>query len=373
MFRTVRNLIVSIMAAFIRDREARHKFRNKYKRKSKFRKLRDDNRILFDKIERLLSEVQRLRAEQATLKQNYDKHLREWEWEKSLIFRVAPLDNSPPKGPVSNVFLAIVCIAKNEAPYLKEWIEYHKIVGVERFYFYDNESDDNTKEILEPYIKDGTVVYHLLPNHPITGQRQQIEAYNDAIYKYRDRTRWLAIIDADEFIVPVEKDSIPEFLEDYDQYPGVVANWICFDSNGHDRRPAAHGGLLTANYTRARKDNNATWRERLVKSIVNPKQIVNFISEHEGLYYHNIEAVTENFEKTRGDSTKYNSTSKIRINHYYTKSREEYLSKVTRNLKGAQTPYKFDENMLNFPEETAEDLVIQKYVPHLKDVLGIKD
>lgn len=44
------------MAAFIRDRDARHKFRNKYKRLSKFRKLRDDNRILFSHNIRLFKE-----------------------------------------------------------------------------------------------------------------------------------------------------------------------------------------------------------------------------------------------------------------------------------------------------------------------------
>ena len=46
------------------------------------------------------------------------------------------------------VFLSVVAIAKNEAPYIKEWIEYHKLVGVERFYFYDNGSTDNTREVL---------------------------------------------------------------------------------------------------------------------------------------------------------------------------------------------------------------------------------
>lgn len=42
--------------------------------------------------------------------------------------------------------IAIVAIAKNEGLYLKEWIEYHKLVGVTKIYFYDNESEDNTKK-----------------------------------------------------------------------------------------------------------------------------------------------------------------------------------------------------------------------------------
>ena len=41
MLRRIRNLAVDIMAAFILDREARHAFRDKYKKKSDYRKLKD--------------------------------------------------------------------------------------------------------------------------------------------------------------------------------------------------------------------------------------------------------------------------------------------------------------------------------------------
>ena len=52
----------------------------------------------------------------------------------------------------------------------------------------------------------------------------------------------MAIIDLDEFIVPVEKQSIPEFLKDYEKYPGVVINWQVFDSNGFLESPKSGGG-----------------------------------------------------------------------------------------------------------------------------------
>ena len=360
------------MAACIRDRDARHKFLNKYKIKSKFRKLRDDNRRLFNDFNRLLNEVQIIRSRLDALRTEYNRHMYEWEWDKNVSFRVAPIENTYALGPENNVTLAIVSISKNEGPYLREWIEYHKLVGVDRFYIYDNESDDNTKEVLEPYIKDGTVVYHFLPNHPITQLVPHIEAFNDAIFKYRNKTKWMALIDIDEFIVPVEKNTIIEFLADYEYYPAVVVNWVGFDSNGHDKKPTAHGGLLTANYTRVRKDYNVPFN-RYVKSIVNPKLVVKYLSAHDGLYYLNTSAVTENFERTRGMTTKFHSSNKIRINHYKTKSREEYLYKITRNLRAFHAASQFQESTLNFEDETIEDLVIQKYVPQLKQVLGIKE
>ena len=52
-------------------------------------------------------------------------------------------------------YISICCMYKNEALYLAEWIEYHRIIGVDHFYLYDNLSDDYHEAILEPYIRAG--------------------------------------------------------------------------------------------------------------------------------------------------------------------------------------------------------------------------
>ena len=44
--------------------------------------------------------------------------------------------------------LAVVTIIKNEAPYIKEWLDYHLLAGVNHFYLYDNQDDDEQKKIL---------------------------------------------------------------------------------------------------------------------------------------------------------------------------------------------------------------------------------
>jgi len=55
-------------------------------------------------------------------------------------------------------YLSICGIYRDEAFYLREWIEFHRLVGVERFYLYDNFSEDNHREVLAPYIESGIVV-----------------------------------------------------------------------------------------------------------------------------------------------------------------------------------------------------------------------
>jgi hypothetical protein len=46
---------------------------------------------------------------------------------------------------------------RDAAPYLAEWVEFHLLLGVEHFYLYNNNSVDDYKGALEPYIRAGVV------------------------------------------------------------------------------------------------------------------------------------------------------------------------------------------------------------------------
>ena len=93
--------------------------------------------------------------------------------------------------------LAVVAIMKCEGPYLKEWLDYHLMAGVDHFYIYDNESPDNQAEVAKPYVEAGLVTYI-----PFPGKSRQVRAYNDAINKFKLQSRYIAFIDCDEFIFP---------------------------------------------------------------------------------------------------------------------------------------------------------------------------
>ncbi len=285
-------------------------------------------------------------------------------YEKKLVPKLKKLNDYYKKSP--KVYLSIVCIAKDEGPYIKEWIEYHKLVGVERFYFYDNGSTDNTREILAPYIKDGTVIYNY-----IEGKCLQNLAYADAIVKYKNETRWLAIIDLDEFIVPIEKDNIPDFLKDYEKYPAVGINWVRFDSNGHQTKPLSGGGLVTVNYTRVMKNYN----DKLncyIKSIINPKKVSGIFDPHYAIYKNEKYAVNEKFDILYGSVSKYHTSQKIQVNHYFTKSVEEYIKKTARGNADNDKKRIYVEDYVNFPEYTF-DYAIQKYLPELRKRMNIKE
>lgn len=123
--------------------------------------------------------------------------------------------------------LSLCLIFKNEAPFLKEWIDYHTVVGVDHFYLYNNNSDDNYKEVLEPYIRQGIVTLIEWPY-----QNSQFKAYKHCYENFRNETNWISFLDADEFFVPKYELTIIDWLNRFAQYPAIVIHWTMFGTGG---------------------------------------------------------------------------------------------------------------------------------------------
>ncbi|MES2200316.1 MAG: glycosyltransferase family 92 protein [Chlamydiota bacterium] len=129
--------------------------------------------------------------------------------------------------------LTVVSMFRNTAPYLKEWIEYHRMVGVEHFWLYNDGSTDHYEEVLDPYIKQGLVeVFYWYDDNPDWVPRQ-IGAFQNGISRAIGVSKWVALIDQDEFIVPMEDKTITECLNNhFFEAPGVYVNWRNFGT-GH--------------------------------------------------------------------------------------------------------------------------------------------
>ena len=249
--------------------------------------------------------------------------------------------------------IALVVISKNEGPYIKEWIEYHKQVGVSKIYFYDNESVDDTFSILTPYIISGFVEYTI-----IEGKAKQLEAYNDAICHYKNICKYMAFIDMDEFLMPKKPfesiSSIVDTLLDKAGHGavGVAVNWALFGSSHLEKAPQ---GLVIENFIYRGENNH--WANYHIKSICNPRFVKKYISPHYPLYelgaYSISEATSERIYGWFCHSVRY---SHLRINHYFCKSKEQYLQKRNRGLADRLGKYelrKFDSYDLNDIRDTS--------------------
>ena len=129
-------------------------------------------------------------------------------------------------------YLTACAMYLDEAFYLREWIAFHRLVGVEQFYLYDNENTDEHREMLAPYIEQGVVVMYEWPIKP-----GQIPAYHHCLAKHGADSRWIAFLDLDEFLFSPTYRPVPEILADYEEFPAVAVNWAMFGSSGHRTRP----------------------------------------------------------------------------------------------------------------------------------------
>jgi hypothetical protein len=269
--------------------------------------------------------------------------------------------------------LSIVVIIKNEGEYIKEWLEYHKLVGVDKFIIYDNNSEDNLKFILQPYIDKGEVDYIFYPKTQADFEKKgkkveywafQAYAYNDAIKKYRNKSKWIGFIDIDEFIVPVRNDNIIDVLNEIKKnvmkgkaFVGLAMNWVMYGFSGHREKPE---GLIIENFIR----NDGIQKE--FKSIVNPRTVILY-QVHAAFHFFYIEGVNEQGKKAFKPDISKSSIEKIRINHYYTKSYDEYTQKIFKSRIGWPKAVKY-----NLPEydpdylSHQEDSIMSKYIPLLK-------
>lgn len=220
--------------------------------------------------------------------------------------------------------LAFATIIKNEAPYIDEWISFHKTVGVQKFYIYDNESNDNIQEILKPYIDEGLVEYTYFP-----GKAVQVLAYKDAVKKHKDETKYLGFIDIDEFVLPVNNPNIVNYLDEIlsldSNAAGVAINWKIYGSSGFMEK---QDGLIIDTYRYRASDDFS--ENAYIKTICNPRLVENIENVYSPKYIDNKYNIDENGNKVIGSKNINRPSSKLRINHYFTKSMSEYLEKMNK-------------------------------------------
>lgn len=261
--------------------------------------------------------------------------------------------------------IAIVVIAKDEGPYIKEWIEYHQLVGIHKFYFYDNDSTDNTADILKPYIDSGIVEYTLL-----SGKAKQLIAYNDAIKKHKQECKWMAFIDMDEFLMPTKPfESISEIcsrliLNSSKGAVGVGVNWAVYGSSHHEKKTQ---GFIIENYIW--RGENYHWANFHIKTICNPRMVKDYISPHYPLYKLGGYSISESTgERLYGWFCHTVEYRNMRINHYFTKAKEEFIQKRNRGLGDRLGKYDMDMfNTYNLNDLQDNNMAI--YVEPMKKVL----
>lgn len=233
-----------------------------------------------------------------------------------------------PKHKKKQYYSSICAIFKNETLYLREWIEFHKLVGIDHFYLYNNFSDDQYMDILEPYIKSGLVE---LEDWPIP--QGQLSAYEDCIKKHKEDTNWIGFIDIDEFITPLEGNSFIDILHQLENRPVVKIYWKIFGSNNLSLRNA--NNLVIEDFIEA-------WEKPMNfgKCFFNTDYSFDPSMKQNNAFHHHMWAMYKNIKLPPVNTNGIVSLGsfdrigkpclKVQLNHYIIKSKEEFKAKKAR-------------------------------------------
>lgn len=220
--------------------------------------------------------------------------------------------------------ITIVAIAKNEGRYVLEWLAYHLALGVNKIIIFCNDStDDMVEKLIRLAEGDSRIEWVDWPSK--SNSSPQVTAYNEAIKSVH--TNWISFIDIDEFIVPLENDSITSWLSIIpDDVASVHINWRGFGSSGVTD---SNYDLVTRTFT---KCSIKEWgNNRHFKTVARTK-LVNSVLIHDILTSGG-RRVTSDFQDLkaldvgRADRIVY---SGIQINHYQSKTFSEFEARMRR-------------------------------------------
>lgn len=283
-------------------------------------------------------------------------------------------------------YFTVCAIFRDEARHLEEWLTFYELQGVEHFFLYDDQSVDNAKALLQPWIDRGLVTYLRISG----GTKRQGGAYRHCLEKHGKSARWIGFFDLDEFAFSLDGKPLREILQDYEQVPGLGLNWTLYGTSGFEEQPTSL--TMTSYQLRAPinvrimdrgmlipgrpPEETASYRHlgTHIKSIINPAEVERYLSPHSFEYRNGAFAIDVLGRPIR--DTPYNAFTQeplggpLRINHYWSRSGAEFTRKLARPRADSDTfhfekmaRYKeswmnksFDPAILPFAKQVAERL-----------------
>lgn len=268
--------------------------------------------------------------------------------------------------------VSLCLIFKDESPFLREWIDFHRTIGIDHFYLYNNNSTDGYKQVLEDYEAQGLVTLIDFP-----GQSVQMKAYQHCFETFKNETNWIGFFDTDEFICLRYKTDINDWLRTYSKYPSVLIYNQVFGS----------GGKLKHDYNKNVIEQYFNCWEELQnfgKCFVNTRfRISNydtpFLHHNTSTYYSllgkkiSLPPINQfgdicPVKYVLGGTKGKKKVADIFLNHYFTKSWDVYRKKATMSAAYTKNNPKKNYDYYFFHEEkcNSRDYTITRFLIKMK-------
>ena len=240
---------------------------------------------------------------------------------------------------------AICVIIKDENDYLDEWLNWHLNLGIDEIFLYEDYNSMSHSHITKPYgnrvhLNSIDIIFN--PPNINTMEQIQVQLFRYFFNMYKDEFDWILFNDLDEFLIL--KQPLHKLLEEYDNKPGILLRWKWYGASGHINKPK---GNVVDNFTK----HTSTLGQ--VKSFINSKNFVGW--KH---YVHEIYGAVFPLTDWGGH--------KAWLNHYFTKSWEEWKTKildrgdVCPNNRKIEEFFLYNTDMLPFKEQLLSE-VTERY------------
>ena len=238
--------------------------------------------------------------------------------------------------------ITMCTMLKNEAKYVREWVEFHSLLGVNRFIIFDNDSSDSLRAALNGTIAEAIIIpwppKHWLPGNPHEERCQgykdgkyrddwaysycQTAAFHECLRWERGRSRWVAGVDVDEFFMPRYSANglrtLQEALKPYEHMHGISLGSFTYGTS-HRTVPIAAGDLMIETHLLRGNDPG------VVKEFVDPQKADTYHCVHWAHY-------TDPLWNTLIMRTVPRWRSAVRFNHFPFRSIIESRHKVFKNM-----------------------------------------
>lgn len=231
----------------------------------------------------------------------------------------------------------IVCIAKLETDYIKEFVNYHITLGFETIYIYDNEDIPVYEQFLQEY-SDNIKVVHLPHNNYEKGVQYVALDHFVNNFLYKENITHVAHIDVDEFIVLKKHQNICDFIKEYfvNDCGAIGMNWRFFGSSNQNIKTNIP---VTIRFTMCEKNGN-----RHIKSLFDKDCFVRYDNVHYIICKPNYYTKSTNGSIINGPFNDNIDFSVIQLNHYKTKTLPEF--QIARSRQRADIVEKINENII---------------------------
>jgi hypothetical protein len=261
-------------------------------------------------------------------------------------------------------------IFKNEGRYVKEWLIYHYLIGINKFLVYLNDNTDSSIEtILSLSFRDKIDIIEF------SGKVNQQKIYTESI-KNLCNTDWFVGLDIDEFLFIKQEDTIQNYLsrEIFNGCGGIALFQNVFGHSNHVVRP---NGLVIENYLHINIDyphfNKQYKFNRSPDDLFKFNKVIvrvkDFISTEKLRLYKTTNPVVIESGEVFIPHRYQRSVDNIVINHYFTKSLEDWNFKTGRPWVGDIGSY--DDLFFNYPEYSRlfDDTMVNKFVHKIKSFI----